>query len=321
MGSTHDFDWLVIGSGFGGSVSALRLTEKGYSVGVIESGRRFADDELPKSTWDLRRYFFAPRLGMRGIFRLSIFKDVTIAQRRGRGRWVARLREHALPRARALLRGPPVGRARVRLGRRPGAALRRGGAHARRHRGAPPTTPPTSCCASSASEIGAVETYAKTRVGVYFGEPGVTVEDPFFGGDGPAAHRLRGVRALHGRLPARREEHAGQELPLARRAAGAEVMPERTVVDVRPLGPRGRQRRLRGRHGAHRRLAAQATAGRTRRGGGRRRRGGARHQQAARSAAACAAGCRSVSRPARRARAHELRGDPRRHAPAGPART
>src|SRR5688500_5006014 len=80
-----DYDWLVIGSGFGGSVSALRLSEKGHRVGVLESGRRFADDELPKSTWDLRRYFFAPRMGMTGIFRLSIFKDVTIVSGAGVG--------------------------------------------------------------------------------------------------------------------------------------------------------------------------------------------------------------------------------------------
>ena len=67
----YDYDWLVIGSGFGGSVSALRLREKGYSVGVLECGKRFSDDDFPKSTWDLRRYFWAPRLGMRGIFRMS----------------------------------------------------------------------------------------------------------------------------------------------------------------------------------------------------------------------------------------------------------
>jgi len=52
-----DYDWVVVGSGFGGSVSALRLREKGYSVGVLECGKRFSDDDFPKSTWDLRRYF------------------------------------------------------------------------------------------------------------------------------------------------------------------------------------------------------------------------------------------------------------------------
>src|ERR1039458_1468728 len=57
-----DFDWLVVGSGFGGSVSALRLSEKGYSVGVLECGRRFADNEFPRATADLKRYFWRPKL-------------------------------------------------------------------------------------------------------------------------------------------------------------------------------------------------------------------------------------------------------------------
>ncbi len=81
----HDFDWLVIGSGFGGSVATLRLREKGYSVGVLECGRRFADHELPRSTWDLKRYFWAPKLGMKGIFRLSLFKDVAVLSGSGVG--------------------------------------------------------------------------------------------------------------------------------------------------------------------------------------------------------------------------------------------
>jgi cholesterol oxidase len=78
-------DWLVIGSGFGGSVAALRLAEKGHRVSVLECGRRFADHELPRSTWDLRRYFWAPKLGFKGIFRLTIFRDVAIVSGSGVG--------------------------------------------------------------------------------------------------------------------------------------------------------------------------------------------------------------------------------------------
>src|SRR4051812_11864245 len=81
----HESDWVVVGSGFGGSVSALRLAEKGYSVTVLESGSRYEDGDFAKSTWDLRRYFFMPKLGMRGIFRLSIFKDVSIVSGAGVG--------------------------------------------------------------------------------------------------------------------------------------------------------------------------------------------------------------------------------------------
>ncbi len=73
-----DYDWLVIGSGFGGSVSALRLAEKGYSVGVLECGRRFRDEDFAERTADFRRYNWAPHLGMRGILRLNIFRDVFV---------------------------------------------------------------------------------------------------------------------------------------------------------------------------------------------------------------------------------------------------
>src|SRR3982751_5286514 len=83
--SQYDYDWIVVGSGFGGSVSALRLAEKGYKVAVLECGKRFTDKDFPKSTWDIRRYFWAPRVGLRGIFRLTMFKDVSVVSGCGVG--------------------------------------------------------------------------------------------------------------------------------------------------------------------------------------------------------------------------------------------
>src|SRR5204863_1897157 len=75
---SFDYDWLIVGSGFGGSVSALRLSENGYRVGVLECGRRFRDEDYAPSTWSLRRFLWAPALGLRGILRLTAFKDVFI---------------------------------------------------------------------------------------------------------------------------------------------------------------------------------------------------------------------------------------------------
>ena len=80
-----DYDVLIIGSGFGGSVSALRLTEKGYRVGVLEAGRRFADEEFAKTSWNLRKFLWMPKLGMYGIQRIHLLRNVMILAGAGVG--------------------------------------------------------------------------------------------------------------------------------------------------------------------------------------------------------------------------------------------
>src|SRR5829696_7259900 len=230
----HDYDWLVIGSGFGGSVAALRLSEKGHRVAVMESGRRFGDDDLPRSTWDVRRYFYAPRLGMRGIFRLSTFRDVAVVSGAGVG-------GGSLGYANTLYRAP----ARFyRDGQWAGladweAALAPHFVEAERMLGVTEVEaddPADQLLREYGREIGAADSYAKTRVGVFFGEPGVTVADPYFGGAGPD----RAGCVLCGRCMVGCPHNAKNTLVknylwLAERAS-AEVFPEREVVDVRPVG-------------------------------------------------------------------------------------
>ena len=229
-----DYDWLVVGSGFGGSVSALRLAEKGYRVGLIEAGRRITDDDMPRSTWDLKRYFWAPKLGLRGIFRLTLFRDVAVVSGAGVG-------GGSLGYANTLYRAPD------RFYRDPqwagiedwAAALAPHYDTAERMLGVVTVTaddPADQLLREFGREIGAEQTYAKTRVGVFFGTPGETVADPFFGGEGPAR---TGCIAC-GRCMVGCPHNAKNTLPknylwLAERA-GATITPERTVVDVRPLG-------------------------------------------------------------------------------------
>ena len=127
-----DYDVLVVGSGFGGSVTALRLTEKGYRVGVLEAGARFDDDDFPATSCDVKRYLFAPALGCYGIQRIDARQGLPDPGRRRRRRRLAGLRQHPLRAARPVLRRPAwahitdwQGRARAVL--RPGQADARRG--------------------------------------------------------------------------------------------------------------------------------------------------------------------------------------------------
>ena len=84
-GSELDYDVLVVGSGFGGSVTALRLTEKGYKVGVLEAGARFNDEDFAKTSFDVKRFLFRPELGMYGIQRIDAVRDSLILAGAGVG--------------------------------------------------------------------------------------------------------------------------------------------------------------------------------------------------------------------------------------------
>jgi cholesterol oxidase len=179
-----DFDWLVIGSGFGGSVSALRLTEKGYRVGVIESGRRFADQDFPRSNWNLRRYFWLPRLGLKGFFRISTFKDVTVVSGSGVGGGSLGYANTLYVPPRAFFDDPQW--AGIEEWER---ALAPHYAEAQRMLGVvvhDRDDPADDLLREFGEELGVGDTYRKTPIGVFLGEPGKTVPDPYFGGDGPA---------------------------------------------------------------------------------------------------------------------------------------
>ncbi|GED97270.1 cholesterol oxidase [Gordonia crocea] len=227
---------LIIGSGFGGSVSALRLTEKGYRVGVIEAGRRFTDDQFAKTSWRLRKFVWAPKLGLLGVQRIHLLKDVMILAGAGVG-------GGSLNYANTLYKPPtPFFRDRQwahitdwesELTPYYDQAARMLGVVTN-----PTFTNSDRVMKEVAEEMGAGDTFVATPVGVFFGEktggqgkPGQTVPDPYFGGAGPERTACTECGAcMTGCRVGAKNTLVKNYLGLAE-SAGAQVV-ERTTVDA-----------------------------------------------------------------------------------------
>ncbi|QUH05079.1 GMC family oxidoreductase [Saccharopolyspora erythraea] len=180
----HDYDVVVIGSGFGGSVAALRLTEKGYRVAVLEAGRRFADDEFAKTSWDLRNFLWAPQVGCYGIQRIHLLRDVLILAGSGVGGG-SLVYANTLYRPLKPFYADPqwahITDWEDELAPHYDQASRMLGVVTN-----PTTTPSDVVIREVAEDMGVGESYHPTPVGVYFGKPGEPVADPYFGGAGPS---------------------------------------------------------------------------------------------------------------------------------------
>ena len=234
MSEQVDYDWVIVGSGFGGSVSALRLVEKGYKVAVLEAGRRFRDEDFAKSTWNARRFLWAPALGLKGILRLTPFKDIFIASGAAVG-------GGSIVYANTLYRAKPEFFANPQwktledwskvLKPHYDTAERMLGVNV-----VPRESDGQKLLAKMGQAFGVAETFRRTPVGVYFGKPGVAAPDPYFGGEGP---ERRGCTFCGACMVGCRE---GAKNTLLKNylwfaeKRGAEVVAETTVVDIRPLG-------------------------------------------------------------------------------------
>lgn len=229
-----DYDWIIIGSGFGGSVAALRLSEKGYRVAVIEAGHRYADHEYAASSWDLRRYLWAPKLGLRGILALTPLKDIFIASGAAVGGG-STVYANTLYRAKPAFFENPQWKGLADWAN----VLRPHYETAERMLGVA-TVPYPSAGQSLLQEVGAkfdaAHTFTRTPVGVYFGEPGREVPDPYFGGEGPARTGCTRCGAcMIGCRVGAKNTLLKNYLWFAERR-GATILADRQVTEIRPLG-------------------------------------------------------------------------------------
>ncbi|NYJ02622.1 cholesterol oxidase [Nocardioides thalensis] len=232
-----DYDVLVIGSGFGGSVSALRLTEKGYKVGVLEAGARFTDADFPKHGADAKKFLFQPALGLYGIQRIDVVNDCFILAGAGVGGgslvYANTLYEPLEPFYKdpswahitdwKSELAPYYDQAKRMLGVTEYAQM----------------TPADEVIKKVADEMGVGETFHPTPVGVFFGgpdqPPGTEVDDPFFGGAGPRRNTcLNCGECMTGCRHNAKNTLVKNYLYLAEQN-GAVVHPLTTVTDVRPL--------------------------------------------------------------------------------------
>ncbi|GAA0603840.1 GMC family oxidoreductase [Kribbella sandramycini] len=227
-----DYDVLVIGSGFGGSVSALRLTEKGYKVAVLEAGARFEDATYAKNSWDTKRFLFAPKLGMYGIQRITALRDVIILSGAGVGGGslvYANTLYEPLPAFYTDRQWAHITDWKSELAPYYDQAKRMLGVATYPH-----FTPADQVMKQVADDMGVGETFHPTPVGVFFGQPGVEVEDPYFGGAGP---RRTGCidcgECMTGCRHNAKNTLTKNYLYLAEKA-GAEVFPLTTVTSVEP---------------------------------------------------------------------------------------
>jgi len=228
--SEFDYDVAIIGSGFGGSVAALRLTEKGYKVLVIEAGSRYRDEDFAKTSFNLKKFLYFPKLGLKGIQRIDLLRNVMVMSGAGVG-------GGSLVYANTLYRPPAefystgswVGITDWQKVLEPyyDQAERMLGVEVN-----PFFSPSDAALKNVAEKMGVGDTFRLTPVGVYFGESGVQKEDPYFGGVGPSRTGcINCGECMTGCRHGAKNTLVKNYLYLAEKN-GAQVIAERTVTDI-----------------------------------------------------------------------------------------
>lgn len=228
--TSDHFDVVIIGSGFGGSVSALRLAEKGYSVCVLEAGKRWRSEDFPKTNWNLRRSLWFPKLGLKGIQRLTLLRDILILSGSGVGGGsLVYANTHYEPHPAFYIDPQWADITDWRAELEPWFEV------ARTMLGVvenPTDTPADVVMRGVAERMGVADSFRPTPVAVYFGRPGMEVDDPYFDGEGPRRSGCVGCgNCMVGCRFNAKNTLDKNYLWLAERA-GAVVRPEHQVIDM-----------------------------------------------------------------------------------------
>jgi len=227
------YDYIIIGSGFGGSVSALRLSEKGYRVAVLERGKRYQTKDFPRTNWNLRKSIWVPHIGLYGIFALTFLKHVFVLHGAGVGGGSLNYCNQLLIPPDEVFEKPKWGHRDMKAKLAPFYAIAKGmlGANP-----SPRVGKADEILAEIGREIRGEDTFHINDVGVFFGEPDKTVPDPYFKGEGPerTGCTFCGACIVGCRVGAKNTLDKNY-LYLAEQKQGVEIVPETEVTGIRPL--------------------------------------------------------------------------------------
>ncbi len=230
----YDYDYIIVGSGFGGSVSALRLTEKGYRVLVVEKGKRWEPAQFPETNWKLKKWLWLPLFRFKGIFKMTIMRHVGILSGVGVGGG-SLMYANTLPRPRETF---------FNTGSWAGLADWKGELdphylEAERMLGAtenPGLYDSDEALRAVASEFGKSKEFEPTRVAVFFGEPEQEVADPYFGGEGPRRSGCNHCGSCMTGCRYNAKNTLDKNYLYLAEKGGAEVLPENIVIRIKPAG-------------------------------------------------------------------------------------
>ncbi|MBU1342289.1 MAG: GMC family oxidoreductase N-terminal domain-containing protein [Proteobacteria bacterium] len=226
------FDYIVIGSGFGGSVSALRLSEKGYRVGVLEKGKEWKTTDFPKTNWNIKKYLWLPAIGCYGYQMLTMVKHAWIVHGGGVG-------GGSLVYANQLLIPPDevfeskdwcIENAKEKLTAHYETARKMLGVNQ-----CPQVGKADLLLKEVGVEMTGKDTFHKNDVGIFFGEPDKTIADPYFGGKGPDRTGCTFCGACMIGCPVGAKNTMDKNYLYLAKNLGAKIMPETTVTGVRPV--------------------------------------------------------------------------------------